>query len=279
MSDLIAQGGANPLLLALTALVLGSLHGLEPGHSKTMMAAYIVAVRGSVKQAVLLGVSAAASHSIIVWVLGILGAVYGDALIGEQLEPWFAMASGFIILGIAAWMFTRARPASVPQGHGHHPHDHGHCHGHCHDHGHSHGHDHTHDHGHHHDPALPDAHTLAHARQIEAQVAAGRTGTGQTILMGLSGGLIPCPAAITVLLICIQLGQLWLGATLVAAFSVGLALTLVAVGVVAAVGLRYVTRRTARFDAAMAKAPYLSAILIGVVGVIMIAVGWSHAGP
>lgn len=72
LTDMIEAGSANPALLFVFALVLGALHGLEPGHPKTMMAAYIIAVHGTVKQAVLLGVSAAFSHSIIVWVLAIV---------------------------------------------------------------------------------------------------------------------------------------------------------------------------------------------------------------
>ena len=83
LTDMIANGSANPVLLFCFALLLGALHGLEPGHSKTMMAAYIVAIQGTVKQAVLLGVSAAFSHSIIVWVLAIAALTWGNELIGE----------------------------------------------------------------------------------------------------------------------------------------------------------------------------------------------------
>nr|WP_281433539.1 hypothetical protein [Microvirga splendida] len=57
------------------SVLLGALHGLEPGHSKTMMAAYIVAIRGTIGQAILLGVCAALSHSLIVWIAATLGAI------------------------------------------------------------------------------------------------------------------------------------------------------------------------------------------------------------
>ncbi|HEY5894622.1 MAG TPA: nickel/cobalt efflux protein RcnA, partial [Chthoniobacterales bacterium] len=67
--DLINQGAANAWFFIPSAIVLGALHGLEPGHSKTMMAAFIVAIRGTIRQAVLLGVSAAFSHSLIIWLL------------------------------------------------------------------------------------------------------------------------------------------------------------------------------------------------------------------
>ncbi len=282
LSDLITAGGANPILLFGTALLLGALHGLEPGHSKTMIAAYIIAVRGTVGQAVLLGVSAAISHSIIVWVLAILALTYGNALIGEDLEPWFMMASGWLIIAIALWMLwrqDRTARASILASTGdapiRHNHDHTHNHGHADDHGHAHGHVHFHN-------SHSDAHARAHAREIEARLTAGRTSTWQTMLFGLSGGLIPCPAAITIFLLCLQLGRMTLGIVLVSAFSIGLAATLVLVGAIAALGLRAITRRTSKFDRFANAAPWASAALIALVGCAMIYAGWhhlAHGGP
>lgn len=121
-----------------------------------------------------------------------------------------------------------------------------------------------------------DAHARAHAKEIRQRLASGRTGTWQTILFGLSGGLIPCPAAITVFILCLHLGKVALGVTLVSAFSIGLAATLVAVGVIAAVGLRAVSARTSRFDGIMAAAPWLSAALIAVIGLLILWSGYSH---
>lgn len=284
LTGMIEAGGANPLLLFVFALALGALHGLEPGHSKTMMAAYIIAVHGTVKQAVLLGLSAALSHSIIVWVLAMVALFWGNELIGDELEPWFMIISGVLVLGIAGWMlWQQTRSSAHHHDHGHHHHDHHHDHGHTHPHGHDHTHhdDHTHAHEHTHtaEPqgeAHMDAHARAHAEDIRARLASGRTGTWQTILFGLSGGLIPCPAAITVFILCLHLGKLALGVTLVSAFSIGLAATLVAVGVVASVGLRAISARTSRFDAVMAAAPWLSAALIALIGVLIIWSGYSH---
>ena len=293
LTDMIEAGSANPLLLFTFALALGALHGLEPGHSKTMMAAYIVAIQGTVKQAVLLGASAAFSHSIIVWLLAWAALSWGNELIGEELEPYFMILSGILVLGIAAWMLWRSFPAKASgHGHGHgHSHDHDHSHdndqGHGHDHGHrhnqdhDHGHDHGHDHDHGHALALDaddglDPHARAHAAEIRARLKTGRVGTGQAVLFGLSGGLIPCPAAITVFILCLHLGQVTLGVTLVGAFSLGLAVTLIAVGVVAALGLRFISGRTSRFDRIMKAAPWLSALLIACVGLVIIWSGVSH---
>jgi len=270
---MIENGSANPVLLFVFALALGALHALEPGHSKTMMAAYIVAIQGTVNQAILLGVSAAFSHSIIVWVLAMAALTWGNELIGEQLEPYFIIVSGFMVLGIAGWMLWQARPKA----HGHHQHDHDH--GHHHSHSHSHDQDHTHYH-HAHDDALDDAHLDAHAQfhaaEIRERLANGKVGTWQTILFGLSGGLIPCPAAITVFILCLHLGQFALGITLVSAFSIGLAITLVAIGIVAAVGLKVVSSRTSRLDELLSAAPWISAALIAVIGVAIIWTGFSH---
>ncbi len=66
-TSLLQQG--NAWLFIPSAILLGALHGLEPGHSKTMMAAFIVAVRGTLKQAVLLGLAATVSHTAVVWLI------------------------------------------------------------------------------------------------------------------------------------------------------------------------------------------------------------------
>ena len=269
--SLIDAGATSPVALFFAALLLGGLHGLEPGHSKTMMAAFIIAVRGTPAQAALLGVSAALSHTVIVWVLAILALVYGDALIGERLEPWFMIGSGLVVVLMGAWIFLRSRHAHD------HDHDHDHDHHHHHDHDHDHDHDHPHPHVHPHEPEIPtDAHARAHAQAIARRFGSGTTTTAQTILFGLTGGMIPCPAAITVLVLCLHLKKFSLGITLVAAFSIGLALTLVAVGMATAVGLRYATRRTTSLDALFAKAPYVSAVLISLIGLFMAWSGYAH---
>ncbi|MEM9695841.1 MAG: sulfite exporter TauE/SafE family protein, partial [Myxococcota bacterium] len=149
-----------------------------------------------------------------------------------------------------------------------------HSHDQDHHHGHSHGNDHVDHHHNHAHAALNaphlDAHARAHAVEIQARLDSGKISTWQTILFGLSGGLIPCPAAITVFILCLHLGKFALGMTLVSAFSIGLALTLVGIGIVAAVGLKAVSSRTSRFDTILNAAPWLSAVLIAVVGLVII---------
>lgn len=159
-----------------------------------------------------------------------------------------------------------------------HQHDGAHVHGlgdHGHHHHHYHG-DHGHRHDHDHGGLDDDAHARAHAADIERRFASGKASNLQTILFGLTGGLIPCSAAVTVLILCLNIGQVWLGITLVSAFSIGLAVTLVAVGVAAALGMRYVSQRTTWVDRLVDRAPYISSTIIALIGVAMIVSGIQH---
>ena len=322
----LLQGG-NAWLFIPSAILLGALHGLEPGHSKTMMAAFIIAVRGTLMQAVLLGLAATLSHTAIVWLIALGGMYFGQRWSAEASEPWMQIASAVLIVGVAAWMLWRTSQDKAACFHDHgsdgghdhdHVHDHDHDHGHAHAHGeacaHDHGHEHAHapalamsgahaaahvhgadcahdhhgheGHGHAHAVATPphaplavdataqSAHEREHADQIQRRFAGREVTTGQIILFGLTGGLIPCPASITVLLLCLQLKKLALGAVLVLGFSVGLALTMVASGVVAALSVKHLSKRFAesgRFGELAAKAPYFSGGLILLVGLY---VGW-----
>ena len=100
-AELLQQGASQAWLYVPTAIVLGALHGLEPGHSKTMMAAFIVAIRGTVGQAILLGLAATASHTVVVWLVAIGGMYLGQNLDAETTEPYFQLASAALIIIIA----------------------------------------------------------------------------------------------------------------------------------------------------------------------------------
>ncbi|MDX3805883.1 nickel/cobalt efflux transporter [Xanthobacter sp. DSM 24535] len=397
-AELIQQSSGHAWLFIPSAILLGALHGLEPGHSKTMMAAFIVAVRGTVTQAVLLGLAATASHTLVVWGIALGGMYLWRGVDAETFEPYFQLASAAIIIAIALWMLwrtwqdqQRAKAAAGDHGHGHdHPHPHGdhddsHAHEghHGHDHGHGHGghahgedirridtghgvvavevfedgvpprwrirterghawtagdvtvvterpdgarraftfvdrggylesvdeipepHEfmarvslghggHTHDydlsfvegqgHDHMHEElrglevatdGYQDAHELAHANDIRRQFADRDVTTWQIIMFGLTGGLIPCPAAITVLLLCLQLKEFTLGFALVLCFSIGLAITLVTVGAAAALSVRHATKRWSWFSTFARRAPYFSSLLIIAVGLYVGYHGWA----
>jgi nickel/cobalt transporter (NicO) family protein len=392
MSSLVTllQHG-NAWLFVPSAVLLGALHGLEPGHSKTMMAAFIVAIRGTLGQAVLLGLSATVSHTMIVWAIALGGLYFGRQWNTEATEPYLQVVSAVMIVGVALWMLWRTRrhvaaaaTAAPRQGqHADHTHDHGHSHhGEPHTHGHAGPHGHLHEHddsvasgddrrridtghgvvalelagagpaarfrlypesgtvwpadevqieteradgsrelfsfrshsdhlesaqpvpephefvarvrlgcrGHSHDydlefvgprhrhaisaygpldvtaPGYQDPHELAHANDIRRRFTNRHVTTGQVVIFGLTGGLLPCPASITVLLLCLQLKQVSLGAALVLCFSIGLALTLVASGSVAALGVKHAARHFSGFGELARKAPYVSGAMILLVG-------------
>lgn len=350
---LLQQGSTNAWLFIPSAILLGALHGLEPGHSKTMMAAFIIAIRGTVAQAVMLGLAATLSHTAVVWVVALIGLHFGGQWNATETEPYFQLASGILIIGVAVWMMLSTRR------HLHAAHDHNHSHGESKriDTGHGvlrlkiaeegtpprfrvsqegpHGHDlssgtitveterpdgqrqtfsfaqrdgffesaeeipephefiarlhlghgsHYHDfdvefteHGHHHAieelgelelavPGYQDPHELAHANDIRRRFSHRKVTNVQILLFGLTGGLIPCTASITVLLLCLQLKQITLGATLVLCFSIGLALTMVFSGIVAAWSVKHVTKSWSGFGDIARKAPYFSGGLISLVG-------------
>lgn len=123
---------------------------------------------------------------------------------------------------------------------------------------------------------VEDAHQRQHAEDIRRRFATGdvttrQVTTGQIVLFGLTGGLIPCPAAITVLLLCLQLKHFTLGVALVQCFSIGLALTLVATGALVALSVHHVGRRWRGFPALVRRAPYISSALILLIALY---VGW-----
>ena len=279
-TSLLQQG--NAWLFIPSAILLVALHGLEPGHSKTMMAAFIVAVRGTLKQAVLLGLAATVSHTAVVWLVAMAGLWFGRGWDAQTSEPWFQLISGILIVLIACWMLRRTWLESrTHQRDRDHNHNHNHNHNHDHDHDHHHAHHHPHQHHPHAYPLVAtaewqDAHQRAHAEEINRRFNGQRVTTGQIVLFGLTGGLIPCPASITVLLICLQLKKVSLGATLVLSFSVGLALTLVASGAIAALSLKHVANRWPGLNDLSRKAPWISGALIIVVGCYMLLHGWRN---
>ena len=253
----------NPWFFIPSAILLGALHGLEPGHSKTMMAAFIIAIKGTIKQAVMLGLAATISHTAVVWLIAFGGMVISKRFTAQSAEPWLQLISAVIIISTAFWMFWRTWRGERNWLENMHGHDYEHHH-HDHEHHHDHGHHHHHEHG-----EYQDAHARAHANDIKRRFDGREVTNWQILLFGLTGGLIPCPAAITVLLICIQLKALTLGATLVVSFSIGLALTLVTVGVGAAISVQQVAKRWSGFNTLAKRAPYFSSLLIGLVGVYM----------
>jgi len=244
LTSIIQGSAAHAWLYLPIAVVLGAMHALEPGHAKSLMAAYIVAIRGTASQAVVLATSAAIGHTIVVWALAIAALALGERYIVDQAEPWLTALSGVLIVLLAIRMLW-----SLGARHRHHHHHHHHSHDDYH-HGHSH---------------APPAVT-------------GNVTTGQIAWFGFTGGLMPCPTAIAVLLICVQLKAFALGVAMVMAFSVGIGLTLIAVGLAVVWGSGKLANAWPGFDRMAARLPYLSAAMVMAVGVIMTLAGLNAAG-
>src|ERR1700761_3582050 len=159
--DLAQHAGAHPLWFLAAALALGALHGLEPGHSKGIMTAFMIGTRGTYAQAIVLALCATLSHTAVVWILAVPASFGGTWYSDAQIAPYLSLVSGIVVLVLAWWMLRRVNRA---HSHHHHHHGHDHDHDHSHDHGHSQDHPHDHDHGHPH----PHGHDHDHAQEHEA---------------------------------------------------------------------------------------------------------------
>ncbi len=291
----LVSGELTPTILLGTlalAFILGGLHALTPGHGKTLVAAYLVGSKGTIGQAVLLGIVVTITHTFSVFVLGILCLFAFQYVVPEKIIPWLGFLSGLMVTGVGValvWARYTGRELfhghSHENGHGHshghgHGHDHGHSHGHDHghshehDHGHSHGHDHEHSHGHDHEhshghdhehshghdgghsqegsasePEAREAEDLDDHHHLHAEHGSAIEHTSQPevekpgaeseskvsvwalITLGISGGMVPCPEALVVLLGAISLNRLLLGMAVLVSFSAGLASILILIGI------------------------------------------------
>ena len=210
---------------ALVAATLGALHALEPGHGKTVVAAYLVGSRGTAWHALLLGLIVTLSHTAGVYLLGAVTLYASRYIVPERLYPWLGVISGLAIAGLGFVLFLR-RYAGDP--------------------GHRHDHEHPHDHGGPADPAhvhIESEHEHGGHRHSHPRPRGGGVTLRQLLALGVTGGMVPCPAALVVLLSAIALRRVGFGLFLIVAFSVGLATVLIAIGVL----MVYAAQLMARF--------------------------------
>jgi ABC-type nickel/cobalt efflux system permease component RcnA len=223
------------LFALLLAFALGAFHALEPGHGKTVVAAYLVGSRGTARHALLLGLIVTASHTAGVYLLGVITLGASAYIVPERLYPWLGLLSGVAIVGLGLTMLARSwrgarggRPAAQEQGagpaHAHDHHDHGHAHG---------GLWHTHGAGGHHDGGDSHTHPEASGPSVSAR---------ELLVLGITGGIIPCPAALVVLLSAIALGRVGFGLLLIVGFSAGLAIVLMGIGLLTVSTRRLMSR-------------------------------------
>ncbi len=327
-----------------SALALGALHALEPGHAKTLTAAYLIGIKGTKRDALLLGLSVAATHSIVVIGISVAALWVGRETFTQDVSHWLQIGSGTIVVCLGSWMlFRRLRKLHASNHHRDHhhgapepirivnpltegtleiiatpsgermkyvsqnpprdlklrviinhpeglevlelirntesadeflsqvapnephaftaefevtyrdqrevipfsmsePHDHSHAHDHAH--------------------MGDDEHARAHAATIPEYAKKGERPTlSQILAFGAAGGMIPCPASITVMLLALSIGKFASGLLAVAGFSIGLAITLVGIGLIVVAGISKI-QGTGRFHWVTKQAPILSAAVV-----------------
>ena len=210
------------------ALFWGAAHALSPGHGKTIVTAYLVGQRGTPRHAALLGLIVTITHTIGVFALGLVTLALSQFVVPDRLYPWLNLASGLLVVAIGASVFWARWRHRRAHAHGHHHH-----------------------HGH---------------------VPGSDPGTGPSfrslLAVGVSGGLLPCPSALVVLLAAISLHRVAFGLILILAFSAGLALSITGIGLVAVLARR-AFRRLSFEGPAMRLLPAASALVILAAGLAM----------
>jgi ABC-type nickel/cobalt efflux system permease component RcnA len=255
------------LAAMLIAFVWGAAHAFSPGHGKTILAAYLVGSRATVRHALFLGATTTITHTTGVFALGLVTLFASRYILPEQLFPWLEVISGLLLVALGVSLFVNRlqraiRPNLAGLDHGH---DHSHDHDHHHDHHHAHGHDHHHPHEHHHHSHLPPG-------SNDAPV------TWRSLLaLGISGGLLPCPSALVVLLSAIALHRVAFGMLLIVAFSIGLAGVLTGIGLLLVYARRLFERLPT--DGRLLRAlPVASAAFVTLAGVVIAAGALVQAG-
>ena len=257
------------LLGIVVAFGLGAMHAFSPGHGKTMVAAYLVGARGTWKHAVFLGGMVTFTHTISVFALGFVTLFLSRYILPEKLEPILGVISGITIIWVGAMLLYKRAQKLSGHSHDHHHHDHAHDHDHGDAHDHHHDHGHAHDHEHHHGPG---GHT---------HVPEGEVTMGSLIALGASGGLVPCPSGLVILLSSIALGRVGIGITWLIGFSAGLAVVLTAIGVLVVYAKDLLPKtQSAMRSPVFRLLPVASAALVIVIGILMtsVSLGWISPG-
>ncbi len=242
------------LTAAIIAMGLGALHALEPGHGKTIVAAYLVGSRGTASHAVLLGCVVTAAHTAGVYLLGAVTLYASRYVVPDQLYPWLGVISGLSVTGMAIFILLRHLTGAS----GEHSHVAGESHSHW---------------------FFSMFKQPGFAQQKPAE--SGRTDSPSVSLdsqkgapslkelcvLGISGGIVPCPAALVVLLSAFSLHRIGFGLFLITAFSLGLAGVLVMVGLTMVYAKRWVSPSIRSQRSLVRHLPVLSSTLMAVLGI------------
>ena len=300
------------LIALLIAFGMGAAHALSPGHGKTVVAAYLVGTKGTPKHAVFLGLTVTITHTIGVFLLGlliILARQYASNFIQpETLFPWLGFISGSFIAMMGIVLFVQRRrlwkrtgssialpvTASATAGAHTHSDDHTHEHDldhedmHSHDHhaahshdgqhpDHDHDHAHPHDHSHDHDASVPHKHGRFGKAHTHLPADGTKVTLGSLLALGITGGIIPCPNALVVLLVASSVNRTALGMLLIVAFSAGLAVVLTGIGLMM-VYSRGLLNRFKFNSGLLSRLPMASAIAVACLGLLIAYSALSQGG-
>ena len=303
LNSLISFTSPSPtviLISLLSALLWGALHAFTPGHGKTIVAAYLIGDRGTARHAAFLGLTVTLTHTLGVFALGGVAMYLSRYILPEALFPWLSVVSGLLVVVIGLSLLfsrsrglfgtgsgkarhTKLRHAGGPRTHSHDGHDHSHtyarvAHSHSHS-GHEHSHKHvhsahSHSHGDHEHTHAHGGHTHSH---LPPEADGSKAGIRSLVALGVSGGLVPCPAALVLLLSAISLGRLGFGMVLVVVFSMGLAVVLTGIGLLMVYARRSFERYS--FEARIPRfMPVTSAAVISFVGLVIVLGAISQTG-
>jgi ABC-type nickel/cobalt efflux system permease component RcnA len=226
------------------AFTLGILHALSPGHGKTIVGAYLVGSRGRIIDAILLGIIVTITHTGGVILLGIIAVIASAYIVPERVQQIASLVSGILILTVGGWLLYK-RMLHIYQ------------------------HKHNHNHHHHHPIALPNGNNPPLPPFSKENPAPT---LGILLALGISGGIVPCPEALVVLLMAIGSGKILMGLLYVFIFSIGLASVLIAIGIilVKAGNLMQGIVKEGMTDKMARSLSLLSALIITILGVYLI---------
>ncbi len=265
-TELISTQGKLSLWLLLSAAFiaagLGALHALEPGHGKTIVAAYLVGSRGTARHAVLLGIVVTAAHTAVVFLLGAVTLYASRYIVPEQLYPWLGVISGLSVAGLGIFIFLKRWTGETGE------------------HSHAAGERHSHWFLSMFKQATPAEGANGDATCGEAAPTERALSLRELCMLGITGGIVPCPAALVVLLSAFSLHRIGFGLFLITAFSFGLAAVLVIVGLGMVYTKRFMSVRLSSGSPVLQYLPLLSSAFMVVLGVAITvsAVGSMHLG-
>jgi nickel/cobalt transporter (NicO) family protein len=261
LAELIALPEITPAI-ALFGLLLAF------GHGKAVVGAYLIGSRGTPKHAAFLGLTVTITHTLGVFALGLITLFASNYILPEKIMPFLSFVSGLLVLYIGLTMF-KSRLFSVL---GWEKVSHHHGHGHSHDHEHHHG-DHSHDHHSHVQPPTTvggsDKFTHTHDGHTHSHLPPDEVSWKSLLALGISGGLLPCPSALVLMLSAINLGRIGYGLILTTAFSFGLAATLTAVGLLFLYGGKLVGGSKFAESRIIKTLPVFSALVIACLGAVI----------